>query len=312
MKKCKLAYILLLCVLCLENDVFAQGGLILPMPGQKLPAQNQNSTQNQSNSNNGKTQKPSIVNSNNNPSQNRNSKNSQKLKPSDSRNAIDNTSGTIIPMPQNANSKKAENVPHNTVEIKVPATPDKVDLKNEPLITIPIPTANKDNTAKAVSTNKDSNDDMSSFFNDKDFPVLPNEVSATAESSLDALLDSTTQAEAKVSSTDGSTVSVFPKDTGSAIFMVMKSWKCDDYDCVQLLEQALEVYAKEAGDEFKISGYENLPKGLTIDIDEEDITIDEMLDIISAKSGRDWGADVASKVIYIYPQGIKTESYVSW
>ncbi len=130
---------------------------------------------------------------------------------------------------------------------------------------------------------------------------------------LDDKLDTANKKETTVAqNSSGENIKVFPKDTGAAIFMVMKSWNCEDYDVVSLINQALDVYGKEAGEEFKIQGMENFTKGLTVSVEEEDITYDELLDIIAAKSGNDWGCDLANKVIYIYPKGIKTESFLSW
>ena len=110
----------------------------------------------------------------------------------------------------------------------------------------------------------------------------------------------------------GEKITIYPKDSGSAIFMVMKSWQCEDYDAASLITQALEVYGKDSAETYKINGIENIAKGVTVSVEEEDITLDELLDILGSKTGNDWGSDITNKTIYIYPKGIKTESYVSW
>lgn len=97
-----------------------------------------------------------------------------------------------------------------------------------------------------------------------------------------------------------SALPVFPKDTSSAIFMVMKTWECDNYDGRTLLEHAIGVYAKESEDSFTIKGMEALPQ-IKVTLKESDITLDELLDVVSQKSGIDWGVDIDQKVIYLYP-----------
>ena len=41
-------------------------------------------------------------------------------------------------------------------------------------------------------------------------------------------------------------------------------------------------------------------------------TLDELLDILAMKSGRDWGVDIPSKVIFFYPKGVKADAYNVW
>lgn len=108
-----------------------------------------------------------------------------------------------------------------------------------------------------------------------------------------------TDVTADTQQTDG-TLPVFPKDTSSAIFMIMKTWQCQDFDGNALLQKATEVYGKEAEDSFQIEGLTN-EHPFNIDLDEEDITLDELLDIIAHKTNRDWGVDMRSKIIYFYP-----------
>jgi len=92
----------------------------------------------------------------------------------------------------------------------------------------------------------------------------------------------------------------FPKDTSSAVFMLMKSWQCDSYDGKALLEHAINVYGQEAEDKFIVKGLENLPK-FNVTLKEDDITLDEMFDILANKNGFDWGVDIPGKTIYFYP-----------
>lgn len=93
---------------------------------------------------------------------------------------------------------------------------------------------------------------------------------------------------------------VFPKDTSSAIFMVMKTWECDDYDGRTLLEHSIGVYAKESEDAFSIRGLDVLPP-FKVTLKESDITLDELLDVVSQKAKIDWGVDIDQKVIFLYP-----------
>lgn len=93
---------------------------------------------------------------------------------------------------------------------------------------------------------------------------------------------------------------VFPKDTSSAIFMVMKTWECDNYDGRTLLEHAIGVYAKESEDAFTIKGLDAL-KPFKVTLKESDITLDELLDVVSQKAGIDWGVDIEQKTVYLYP-----------
>lgn len=93
---------------------------------------------------------------------------------------------------------------------------------------------------------------------------------------------------------------VFPKDTSSAIFMVMKTWECDNYDGRTLLEHAIGVYAKESEDAFSVKGMDALAP-FKVTLKESDITLDELLDVVSQKAGIDWGVDIEQKTIYLYP-----------
>jgi len=82
--------------------------------------------------------------------------------------------------------------------------------------------------------------------------------------------------------------------------MVMKTWECDNYDGRTLLEHAIGVYSKESEDPFSVKGLDALPP-FKLTLKESDITIDELLDVVSQKANIDWGVDIAQKVIYLYP-----------
>jgi len=145
-----------------------------------------------------------------------------------------------------------------------------------------------------------------------DIPVPPDEVVISPSDSLNDLIPPAPPPEVPVdNNAGGGTLPVFPKDTSSAIFMVMKSWQCENYDGNTLLSHAVEVYSKEADDVFRIEGLAPGDEFL-ITVEEEDITLDELLDILAMKSGRDWGVDIPSKVIYFYPKGVKADAYNVW
>ena len=93
---------------------------------------------------------------------------------------------------------------------------------------------------------------------------------------------------------------VMPKDTSSAVFMVMKTWECQDYDLKTLIEHATSVYGQEAEDKFEVKGLAELAP-VNVTIKEEDVTLDELLDVVTRKHGLDWGVDVSQKTIYVYP-----------
>ncbi len=239
-----------------------------------------------------------------------------------------NSGSNIIAVPSKPTQTTTPSVSNNQPLIAIPASSKPAATQTQSNDFIPPPPPQKPESAqpaKAVAaqptqpapaaTEQAANqeDDLSSFFNDTDFPMPPDESSASVEGeSVEDILPPTQQETTVSSNTTGESITVYPKDTGSAIFMVMKSWKCDDYDAEKLIEQALEVYGKDSDDIFQINGLNNLTKGFSVSVEEEDITLDELLDILAAKSGNDWGADIPNKMIYIYPKGIKTESYVSW
>jgi len=111
------------------------------------------------------------------------------------------------------------------------------------------------------------------------------------------------QSESVTSTTSASQATnlpIFPKDTSSALFMVMKTWECEKYDGKTLLNHAIGVYGQEAEDQFKAQGLEALPDFL-VTLKEDDITLDELLDIVAQKSNTDWGVDISQKTIYFYP-----------
>jgi hypothetical protein len=93
--------------------------------------------------------------------------------------------------------------------------------------------------------------------------------------------------------------------------MVMKTWQASGYDGNTLLAHAVNVYSEEAGEQFQIKGLTEA-NSFKLDLDEEDITLDELLDLIALKTGRDWGVDIPSKTIYFYPPGVDTGSLSAW
>ncbi len=327
--------IILACFLSFNYSLLAQDGLILPMPGMK--PNNQNSS-NQNKSSEQKQQNKQLTNTqktNQNTNTGRNNKNTN----------VD-SSGAILPLPSMNNKGKTEEktAAPKSSNTNAPKPKTNSDSQSEPLIALPasqktqtttiqtpqttksnnstsrpkptnsseIPSSNK--TKTIIETPKPSKNDDSDFFNnDSEFPDLPDEIGESAEESL--VEEILPPAESETTVTEGASgekIVVFPKDTGAAIFMVMKSWQCEDYDSVSLINQALEVYGKDAGEEYKIQGLENIAKGVKVSVEEEDITFDELLDIIASKTGNDWGCDIANKTVIIYPKGIKTESYLTW
>lgn len=99
----------------------------------------------------------------------------------------------------------------------------------------------------------------------------------------------------------GDALPVFPKDTSSAVFMVMKTWECTDYDGATLINHSVGVYGKESEDHFEVKGLDRL-KPFKLTLKEDDVTLDELLDAIAAKTGLDWGVDISQKTIYLYPK----------
>ncbi len=82
--------------------------------------------------------------------------------------------------------------------------------------------------------------------------------------------------------------------------MVMKTWECENYDGKTLLQHSLGVYGQEAEDQFTTRGLDQLPT-FSLTLKEDDITLDELLDIVAQKSNTDWGVDISQKIIYFYP-----------
>lgn len=149
---------------------------------------------------------------------------------------------------------------------------------------------------------------------DSQFPAPPDEVTISSGPEIDDLLPPPPPPEVPVGGegADGQTLPIFPKDTSSAIFMVMKTWQAEDYDGATLLKHAIEVYGKEADDGFQIQGLTEGEGGFKVNVEEEDITLDELLDIIALKASRDWGVDIPNRIIYFYPKGVKTDNYNVW
>ncbi|MBQ2594385.1 MAG: hypothetical protein II567_14035 [Candidatus Riflebacteria bacterium] len=312
MKRTNITLIIAVALLCLNSKVFSQDGLILPMPGQK-PKQTNTEVQ--------KPSQPAPKTQNTN---------------SDTRNT-GNSSGVIIPLPQMNKNSHQENKPkqEKPVTVQPPKQEKPVDVHNEPLIVIP-PMDNKpknkpvapvpppqpevrevSETPKPTENNSTMTSDeafLSDFSNDiDDFPSPDGQITSSPNgNNVENILPPAEADTTVAQDSSGEKITIYPKDSGSAIFMVMKSWQCNDYDAASLINQALEVYGKDSAEPYQINGLENIAKGTTVSVEEEDITFDELLDILGSKTGNDWGCDIANKTIYIYPKGIKTESYVSW
>jgi hypothetical protein len=312
MKRTNITLIIAVALLCLNSKVFSQDGLILPMPGQKPK---QTSTE---------VQKPSQ------PAPKTQNTNSDVRK-------TGNSSGVIIPLPQMNKNSNQDNKPkqEKPVTVQPPKQEKPVDVHNEPLIVIP-PMDNKpknkpvapvpppqpeisevSETPKPTDNNSTMTSDeafLSDFSNDiDDFPSPDGQITSSPNgNNVENILPPAEADTTVAQDSSGEKITIYPKDSGSAIFMVMKSWQCNDYDAASLINQALEVYGKDSAEPYQINGLENIAKGTTVSVEEEDITFDELLDILGSKTGNDWGCDITNKTIYIYPKGIKTESYVSW
>ena len=316
MKRNNFTLVIAVSLLCLTNETFAQDGLILPMPGQK-PTQ----------TNTQKTSQPAPQTQNSGSSKTNSNQKSSK-----------DSSGVIIPLPQMNKNNQAEDKtkPEKQVIVQPPKPSKPVDVNTEPLITIP--PMNKNNNKKnttvapvpptqtvvidneppkpAAQNPKMVSDEefLSDFSNDiDDFPSPDSQITSSEDGNgVENILPPAEADTTVTQNSSGEKITIYPKDSGSAIFMVMKSWQCEDYDAVSLINQALEVYGKDSAETYQINGLENIAKGVTVSVEEEDITLDELLDILGSKTGNDWGSDITNKTIYIYPKGIKTESYVSW
>lgn len=229
-------------------------------------------------------------------------------------------SGLIIPMPGDKQIEKAKE------ELKKPVTeqkPNRPASQNGTLIPLPTkikhvapkPQAEPDPAPEKTESKPliviPARPDPEPKTSNEEFPSIPDEVVIEP----DSLTPPVDLPNENVDQGSGSSMTdeypLFPKDTSSAVFMVMKTWQCENYDGNTLLSHAVEVYAQEAGETFQIKGLDPAQPFL-LNLDEEDITLDELLDLIALKTGRDWGADVPGRTIYFYPKGIKTEGVGSW
>ncbi|MGI6445434.1 MAG: hypothetical protein ACOX2I_06910 [Candidatus Ozemobacteraceae bacterium] len=271
-------------------------GLILPMPGQQLstpPQQPQKATDST------KTKQP--VKKERSPNK---TNKSNKINNPD-KNFELNPDKVFIPLPEISKDPKTGAVKIKKPTVRPPA----------PIIVTPAANRPKPNVQIKVTPVKPIPVDIpaSSAPIDEDpdyYPVPSNEITVTTSDVAPPMI--TTEAPQIVVTEDSGELTVFPKDTGSAIFMVMKSWKCDDYDAGTLLEHAVGVYAGEADDPFQIKGIPAEAQAYDVTIEEEDITLDELLDIVAQKAGRDWGVDMNSRIIYFYPSGVRSNSYDLW
>ncbi|MGM0600703.1 MAG: hypothetical protein ACQETH_12910 [Candidatus Rifleibacteriota bacterium] len=205
-----------------------------------------------------------------------------------SSNKSDSDSSTLIPLPSNIKNRPSHSGNKNTSD-STKQENDTSSTDETPLITIePVEQPEQ---------------------NQNDFPEAPDEIVIEPDS-----LEPTENLPSENNYQNepaASELPVFPKDTASAIFMVMKTWQCDDYNGNTLLAHAVDVYNKEAQENFQIKGLTEELK-FNITLDEQDITLDELLDLISFKTGRDWGVDIQSQTIYFYPPGVTTDSLSAW
>lgn len=140
------------------------------------------------------------------------------------------------------------------------------------------------------------------------FPRVPDEILIHSQDALDELLPSHSPQEQQ--SADEQAYPIFPKDTAAPIFMIMKTWDATNFSAKELLYHAVEMYGHDAAEKYYIAGVED-EEDFNVTLFEEDITLDELLDILSSKSGRDWGVDIQNRTIYFYPSDVDT-SGASW
>ncbi len=238
--------------------------------------------------------------------------------------------GLILPMPgQKQMNKASESANVKPAQPARPTTGGKKPQGSEVIISLPAtikpaPASPQNDSSSVTATDTAALEEKPLIkiepakpvevpTSDSNFPTPPDEITISSGAELDDLLPPPPPPEVPVSGdgASGQTLPIFPKDTSSAIFMVMKSWQAENYDGATLLQHAIEVYGQEADEAFKIQGLDS-SESFNISIEEEDITLDELLDIIAMKSGRDWGVDIPSRIIYFYPKGVKTDNYNVW
>ena len=241
--------------------------------------------------------------------------------------AADDEMGLIIPMP----GKKAIEKASSTLNIQQPPVSEqKKPVSKGSEVYISLPTRIEHKKAEPAKTVASLTSEVATSSSQvlhiqlpkpveasaatDAFPAPPDEVTISSGEEIGDLLPPPPPPEVAVGSEGaaGQTMPVFPKDTSSAIFMVMKTWQAQDYDGATLLKHAIEVYGKEADDVFQVQGLEEGEGGFKINVEEEDITLDELLDIVAMKAGRDWGVDIPSRTIYFYPKGVKTDNFNVW
>ncbi|GAB4283977.1 MAG: hypothetical protein Kow0029_30330 [Candidatus Rifleibacteriota bacterium] len=242
--------------------------------------------------------------------------------------AFSDDSGLIIPMPGQKQLKKEKNLQKH----KTTNNQEDTNNKNTRETLIPLPPKidhSKTNNSKPIAEPKKEKDEpvkedvplirivpldepeKKTEINNANFPTIPDEVVVSPEPLTPREELPAGSSDLVESGPEPAEYPIYPKDTSSAVFMVMKTWQCTDYDGNTLLRHAVQVYSQEADEQFQIKGLTD-ETNFKIDLDEEDITLDELLDLIALKTGRDWGVDIPSKTIYFYPKGIKTDSAASW
>lgn len=276
----------------IKSSLLTGMGLILPMPTQDdLDSKTKKKKQTQP------AQQQKRPNQNNRPSVNQGTRPQQQNRPaqhnSQKKDAI-NPDKIFIPLP------------------KISKDPSTGQVKKTGELMPAVPATGARPARQPVAPRPQQQTQQPVGFDDEpfDYPVPNDEISVT--SSQVKIPNLSADEPEIMGGAQGGEVVVYPKDTGSAIFMVMKSWKCDDYDAATLLEHAVGVYAQEADDGFEVKG---LPTGVDaydVTIEEEDITLDELLDLVAQQAGRDWGVDINNRSIYFYPPGLRSATYDLW
>lgn len=209
----------------------------------------------------------------------------KQVKEAETKPKVKKQDGTIIPLPIN---------PTGNSGVKQTGSTGK-----NPELLIPLPLGGKTQSSQTVTDEPV----ISITGRQSGHPTLslPGEVTipATKEPSIEI-----PEEQPQVPAVQPVTLPVFPKDTSSAIFMVMKTWECIDYDGPTLVEHAAKVYGEEAADGFTVEGLDAVPP-FVLTLSEEDVTFDELLDIIAHQTGLDWGVDIPQKKVYIYPSRLQ-------
>lgn len=202
----------------------------------------------------------------------------------------------IIPLPQKSRTSKP--LPKSSTSHKTHPQNSKSITQNiqQPLL-LPLP------DTKQIATEKNYSEadyrQFESGTSNETLSAFTSSVNEKGNTFTLSNLDNTKNLESNNNLNGG--LPFFPKDTSSAIFMVMKTWECENYDAKTLISHAIKVYSEESEDQFLQKGLDEI-SSFNVSLNEEDITLDELLDIIAQKGNFDWGVDVKNKIIYFYKQ----------